>query len=461
MWQVLPLGPTTSDLSPYQSSSAFAGNPRFISIDEIKKKPWCRAEEYADFVENTGLDNAKTGDEKANWLAFAYSQFKSHAAVASNDNLLREFQCFCQDQEVWLEEYALYVVLKERFQGRSWVDWPVSLRDRKPHVLRGARRRYADEIQFVKFVQFVFFQQWMCLKKYANKRNIRIFGDLPLFVSHDSADVWVNRKLFKLDDDGQLIFVAGVPPDYFSETGQRWGNPVYDWVNHEAEDFAWWVQRLAHQFALFDDVRIDHFRGLESYWEIPAEHETALKGCWVSAPGRKMLSAVKAYFSLQCGIDNLPLVAEDLGLITAEVNALKAAFGLPGMKILQFAFGGDSSNPYLPHNHEVNSVVYTGTHDNNTTLGWFNGLDEQLKSHIYRYFDSHESMPWLLIRSAYASVADIVVVPMQDLMGLGEEGRMNIPGTTQGNWLWRFQWQELDEPRVIEYVNTLNALYGR
>ncbi|MDH5259723.1 MAG: 4-alpha-glucanotransferase, partial [Gammaproteobacteria bacterium] len=360
----------------------------------------------------------------------------------------------------WLHEYALYAAIKNNFENKSWVDWPKELRNRNDSALAIAREEYFTEIEYVKFVQFIFHQQWMALKQYANSKEIKVFGDLPLFVSHDSADVWADKQLFKLDGEGQLLFVAGVPPDYFSETGQRWGNPVYDWVSHEADSFNWWIKRLENQFELFDYVRIDHFRGLESYWEIPAEHETALQGYWVTAPGKKMLSAVEKHFGLHSG-KKLPLIAEDLGVITDDVVALKEDFQLPGMKILQFAFGGDSSNPYLPHNHEIDSVVYTGTHDNNTTLGWFNELSDEDKSHVYRYYESNESMPWLLMRSAYASVANIVVLPMQDLMGLDVKGRMNVPGTAEGNWLWRFEWKDLDKPAVIKYMNILNGLYGR
>ena len=449
MWQVLPLGPTMSDLSPYQSASAYAGNPELISITELIKNTWFYEEEFQQFIAASPLDRKI----KSTCLKFAYAQFYANA----NDDELAEFEQFSSVRSDWLDDYALYAALKNNFENKSWIDWPAAFRDGNRSALEVAEKEHRAEIEYIKFVQFIFFQQWAQVKRYANSKHIKIFGDLPLFVSHDSADVWMNKELFKLDGEGKLLYVAGVPPDYFSETGQRWGNPVYDWVAHEVDGFSWWIKRLENQFELFDYVRIDHFRGLESYWEIPADHETALKGYWVEAPGKKMLSALENHFGQQ-----LPLIAEDLGLITDEVIALKDAFHLPGMKILQFAFGGESDNPYLPHNHEVDSVVYTGTHDNNTTLGWFNSLSDDVRKQVYDYYgQNNESMPWLLVRSAYASVANTVVLPFQDLIGLDEAGRMNVPGTVEGNWLWRFEWKELNQPRMIEYVNMLNDLYDR
>ena len=453
LWQVLPLGPTMSDKSPYQSTSAHAGSAELISVDELNKHQWFIKDDIQHFIDASSDEPSIHIDEKSGWLKFAYYQFGLNASETESN----EFKQFVTSQDYWLDEYALYAALKDKFENKSWVDWPAELRNRNDSALKDARETYASEIDSIKFVQFVFHQQWARLKQYANSKNIKMFGDLPLFVSHDSADVWANKELFKLDGEGRLLYVAGVPPDYFSETGQRWGNPVYDWVCHEVDSFKWWIERLEHQFDLFDYVRIDHFRGLESYWEIPADHETALKGRWVEAPGDKMLSAVERHFGRK-----LPLIAEDLGLITEEVNVLKNKFKLPGMKILQFAFGGEADNPYLPHNQEMNSVVYTGTHDNNTTLGWVNEQPDHVKAHVHRYYgQSHEGIPWLLMRSAYASVASMAIFPLQDLMGLDETGRMNVPGTAEGNWLWRFQWNELDQAGVAEYLNELNTLYDR
>ena len=446
LWQVLPLGPTMADLSPYQSTSAHAGNPALISIDLLSSYAWFDKTECS-------IEVDKTQDAKSYWLKLAFEQFQKVA----DENFRADFRAFCEKQEYWLKDYALFVALKEQFENKSWVDWPVNYRNRDQVSLEQARKQYAQEIEFAKFVQFIFFSQWEKLRKYANSKNIRIFGDLPLFVSHDSADVWANKELFKLDGEGNLLYVAGVPPDYFSETGQRWGNPVYDWVSHEVEGFNWWIDRLKTQFELYDYVRIDHFRGLEGYWEIPADHETALNGKWVKSPGGKMLHAVAQRFG-----KSLPLIAEDLGSITDEVLALKNEFKLPGMKILQFAFGGSADNPYLPHHHEEASVVYTGTHDNNTTLGWFNALPEDVRAHVYRYYGlTHESMPWLLNRSAFASVACMAVLPMQDVMALDETARMNVPGTVEGNWSWRFQWDEIDKVKASEYLLSMCHLYDR
>ena len=454
LWQVLPLGPTMSDKSPYQSTSAHAGNYELISISKLCENPWLDGSAYADYIaKDNGPDKHDEYDEKISWLKFIFQQFKQNASEKS----FSEFRSFEKEQDYWLDDYALYVTLKEKFNYRSWVDWPIEYRDRNKSRLDEIAFKSADQISFVKFVQFIFYQQWHELKEYANAKEIHIFGDLPLFVSHDSADVWAHKELFKLDGEGSLLFVAGVPPDYFSETGQRWGNPVYDWAAHEVDSFNWWINRLKHQFELFDYVRIDHFRGLEAYWEIPADHETALNGEWVKAPGEKMLTAVQQYFGIM-----LPLIAEDLGSITDEVLALKNQFHLPGMKILQFAFDGASDNPYLPHNHEQDSVVYTGTHDNNTTVGWFNALPENVRTNVYRYYgETHESMPWLLVRSTFASTANMAIVPLQDLMALDESGRMNVPGTVDGNWIWRFSWADLDKPRVEEYTRTLCDIYNR
>ena len=320
----------------------------------------------------------------------------------------------------------------------GWL-WPPTLRDRQPQAMAQARARLADELDFIRFEQFQFFRQWLALKGYANARGVRLFGDMPIFVAHDSAEVWARRPFFLLDDEGHPRVVAGVPPDYFSETGQRWGNPLYDWAYMESHGFAFWVERLQTQLLLFDLVRIDHFRGFEAYWEIPAADDTAINGRWVEAPGDALFRHLHEIF------DPLPLVAEDLGIITPEVELLRDGYGLPGMKILQFAFSGDPDNPYLPFRHVANSVVYTGTHDNDTTLGWYTSLDDGQRRHVDEFFGySQEPMPWPMIRSALASRARLAVIPMQDLLGLDGSHRMNLPGTVEGNWGWRFDWSELD-----------------
>jgi len=450
IWQVLPLGPTMSDNSPYQSISAHAGNTELISLDEICKSDWIDC----DFLKTKlGSLDVRLGSRKNQLLKIIFEQYKDQS---TNDDK-EQLETFVEDNDYWLADYSLFVACKTKYHQRGWADWPEDVAKRNTETISALKEELSDEINFVNFVQYVFFKQWLSLKHYANERNIQIFGDLPLFVSHDSADVWANPHLFKIDERGQPKFVAGVPPDYFSETGQRWGNPVYDWPAHEATGFSWWIERMKTQFILFDYVRIDHFRGLESYWEIPAEEETALIGLWCSAPGEKMLNAVKNAFH-----HDLPLIAEDLGDITPAVIALKEQFNLPGMKILQFAFGGNADNPYLPHNHEVNSVVYTGTHDNNTTLGWFSGLSNGEKALVYRYFgENHESIPELLIRCAFASVANLAIIPLQDCMSLGEKARMNVPGTLGNNWSWRFSWEDLDQPTVITQLRVLCQLYDR
>jgi len=451
VWQVLPLGPTLDDKSPYQCLSAHAGEPRLISFSKLCAKQWLNVNEYGAYVEKEN----KTYHDKQAQLTFSFLQFSEKA----DENDKQAYLSFKNQHGNWLDDYALFCVLREKFDHRSWTDWPVELRDRVVSSLTDVQEKYEGEIELVRFTQFIFFQQWMAIKHYANDKGISIFGDLPLFVAHDSADVWSNRKMFKLDKAGHTTVVAGVPPDYFSATGQRWGNPVFDWDNIESDDFSWWVSRLKSQVELFDLIRIDHFRGLEAYWEIPATDETALNGVWVPGPKEKFFEAINRHFN-----NGITLVAEDLGLITDEVHALRENFTLPGMKILQFAFDEyhDGSNPYLPHNHESLSVVYTGTHDNDTTLGWFNSLNDHMKAQVYSYFgETQETMPWMFVRAAFASVACLAVIPMQDILELDGSHRMNTPGTTEGNWRWRFQWQQVDRSSIASRLQSYSNLYQR
>ncbi|OOZ42158.1 4-alpha-glucanotransferase [Solemya pervernicosa gill symbiont] len=441
VWQILPLGPTHNDLSPYQSLSAYAGNPELISIEKLVEWGWLAAEQIK-----------KPGKQKKPPLiakAFAAIMHAEHGEVRN------EFEVFVANNSEWLEDYALYRLLKNNHQGKGWFDWPTPLRDRSESALKEVRHNNAEALAEIRFEQFLFQRQWFELKHYANERGISIFGDVPIFVAYDSADVWAHRDGFALDADGRPTVVAGVPPDYFSETGQRWGNPHYDWAQMEQDGFSWWLERMRYQLKLFDLIRIDHFRGFEAYWEVPADEETAINGRWVKAPGDQLFDRLHEEF------DPLPVIAEDLGIITEEVEALRLKYGLPGMKILQFAFDSGADNPYLPHNLQRNSVVYTGTHDNNTTLGWFDELSPELQAHIGYYLaDQSESMPWLLIRAALASVSRLAIVPMQDLMALDASQRMNTPGTTEGNWGWRFQWSELKEG-TAERLNELVIRYGR
>lgn len=438
VWQMLPLGPTHSDGSPYQCLSAHAGNIRLINIEKIRQQPWCNGEEL-------------TGGKISAQIALAYRQFMVNAA----DNLQQDFAGFCEQQAYWLDDYVLFREIRHLQHSTGWFDWPVPLRDRQPAALDEICQQRRESLSIRRFEQYMFYSQWQALKAYANQRGVQLFGDMPIFVAHDSADVWADPELFTLDKTGQPEKVAGVPPDYFSETGQRWGNPLYRWQRHVDTQFEWWQQRLQTQLELFDLIRIDHFRGFEACWEIPASCETAIEGQWVTAPGEALFENLLNRFK------ELPLVAEDLGIITAGVDALREKFAMPGMKVLQFAFGGDASNPYLPHQHTTDSVTYTGTHDNNTSLGWYQSLDAGSKHHLHQYAGPNtEAMPWLLNRMALQSVSALAVLPMQDILALDGTHRMNVPGTSEDNWRWRFQWDMLPAD-CAESLRYLNRLYGR
>jgi 4-alpha-glucanotransferase len=439
IWQMLPLGPTHGDGSPYQCLSAHAGNPKLISHDEIKKQPWADAT----LLEKT--------NSYSSFMKRAYAQFNENAEPSVKE----AFVTFRREQSDWLDDYVLFTVLKNKFSHQAWFDWPEKWRQREPAALKKFSRDNQKTIEIACFEQFLFFQQWHYLKAYANERGVNLFGDMPIFVAHDSADVWAEPELFTLDETGHSTRVAGVPPDYFSETGQRWGNPLYEWSKHIETGFNWWIRRLRTQLECFDLIRIDHFRGFEACWEIPASCETAIEGSWVTAPGEQLFDTLLSHFG------ELPLVAEDLGIITDEVTALREKYAMPGMKILHFAFGGDASNPYLPHLQCWDSVTYTGTHDNNTTLGWYEEIDEHVKKHISAYLgESTETMPWWLIRVCMQSVSQMAVVPMQDLLELDGSHRMNVPGTVEGNWSWQFEWDWLDES-IAPKLKAMNALYGR
>ncbi len=441
LWQVLPLGPTHQDRSPYQSLSVHAGNPELIDVEGLREQGWL-GEQPGD-VSDPGVRQAL--------LRQACANFHAHASQDAR----REYEHFVARHAGWLEDYALFQALKQHYPS-GWWQWPQALRDRDPEALRQAREQFFTDYQQALFEQFVFFRQWQALRTYANERGVALLGDVPIFVAHDSADVWTRREYFLLDEQGRATVVAGVPPDYFSATGQRWGNPLYDWQRLAGDGYRWWLTRLETQLALFDCVRIDHFRGFEAYWEIPAGEETAVNGRWVKGPGAEFFRALQQRWG-----ERLPLVAEDLGLITAEVEQLRRQFRLPGMKILQFAFDGGADNPYLPHHHERNAVVYTGTHDNDTTLGWFQGLDEAQRERVYAYFGRpREDMPWMLIRQAMASVARWAIVPMQDVLALDGRHRMNVPGVAQGNWRWRFDWPQCP-PGLEARLHQLVACYGR
>lgn len=443
VWQTLPINMPHADNSPYQALSAFAGNPDFISLEALQAQGL--------LLRKADTDSLITS--KTQLLANAYEAFKIRVKKKEQ----QAFTQFCNKQANWLNDFALFLALRAKFNQSGWHEWPEAYKNRDAKTLRQARKELAQEMAVIQFTQFVFFTQWLSLKAYAATKNVYLFGDIPIFVAYDSADVWAQPHLFKLDADKNMAVVAGVPPDYFSATGQRWGNPHYDWDAMAADGYAWWISRMATQNELFDIVRIDHFRGLEAAWEIPASEDTAINGRWVLAPGNKLLAAIKR------ALPNICLVAEDLGIITDEVDALRNKYKLPGMKILQFAFSGADDNPYLPQNIEKNSVVYTGTHDNDTTLGWHINLDEHQRGHFHRHLSTTHSeehqpnLPLDLINMALASVAKLAIIPMQDILALDSSHRMNTPGTSSGNWYWRFNWQQLS----VEQKKTIAKAIAR
>lgn len=439
VWQTLPLGPTHADRSPYQCLSVHAGNPRLIDFAALEDSGW---------LPRGAASLAVAGDDRRRLLMQALDGYRAQGNGG-------DLAGFLAAQAFWLDDYALYSALRHDSGHLAWWQWPAAWRDRDRHALSEARVRLAEEIELVRFEQFLFFRQWRELREYAHARGVRLFGDLPIFVAQDSADVWAQRHNFDLDDAGQPRAVAGVPPDYFSATGQRWGNPLYDWQRLQVDGFRFWVERLQTQLELFDLVRIDHFRGFQAYWSIPATESTAVSGHWVEAPGTALFEVLQQEFG------TLPVVAEDLGLITPEVTALRDCFALPGMCVLQFAFDGGPGNPYLPHNHVANSVIYTGTHDNDTTLAWYEQLAAPQQQAVLDYLGyPGEAMPWPLIRAALASVARLAMVPMQDLLELGAGQRMNLPGTAESNWSWRFDWTQFT-PDLSARLRRLVELYGR
>ena len=443
VWQMLPLGPTHSEGSPYHSLSLHAGNPLLINLDRLVEWGWL------DKNDTSGVDNAI--GHRLERLTQAHRFFSSHATPSDR----QAFETFIQAEAHWLEDYSLYRALRRESSGQAWHQWPAPLRDREPEALRATRARLIDNVEQVCFEQFAFARQWQLLREYANERGVLLFGDMPIFVAHDSVDVWAHREYFMLDAGGQPTMVAGVPPDYFSKDGQRWGNPLYRWDRLQAQGFRWWIARLTTEFRRFDLLRVDHFRGFEACWEIPVAEKTAVNGRWVKVPGEALFRALQAHFGL------LPLAAEDLGLITPEVYELRDKFGLPGMIIMQFAFDGGPDNPYLPHNHKKSCVAYTGTHDNDTTLAWFEALPAESQLQVVEYLGyPQEPMPWPLLRAVLASVSQLAIIPMQDILELGRGQRMNTPGTTAGNWGWKFTWEQV-APGLGERLRRMTRLYGR
>ncbi len=452
VWQILPLGPTGYGHSPYNALSAFAGNPVLIDLQQLVDcEDLDRARLDITMEQSANIDFNQVHSVKSTLLLDAGQQFFRHASGTRKV----AFDKFCHKESEWLEDFSLFMALREMFGGQAWVEWPEDLRTRQPQALQHWQKELTESCLLHKYQQFIFAEQWQGLKRYANQKGIRIFGDIPIFVAYDSADVWANQQLFQLDDQGRATAVAGVPPDYFSKTGQRWGNPLYRWDRLAAEEFHWWLRRFESQLQSSDMVRIDHFRGFQACWSIPAEEETAINGHWEEVPGRALFEKLVAQKT------DLPIIAEDLGIITSEVEKLRDDFGFPGMKILQFAFDSGPDNPYLPENHTANSVVYTGTHDNDTTLGWWRSLNKEKKDQVRNYLGTpRPEMPWELIRLAMASVADLCVIPCQDILNLGKEARFNTPGHAVGNWVWQMSSGELTD-ELADHLRKLTAKHHR
>jgi 4-alpha-glucanotransferase len=457
-WQVLPLNPTTGahGHSPYYCPSAFAGNPLLISPQILVSQGLLQSAEAETPASAapppTEIDYRLAVQTKQRLLLQACRRF-----VAGGEH--GDYQRFCRHQAGWLDDFALYTVLRSHHRPRAWYEWPQALRDRDPDALAQARQTFKAHMEAHKILQFLFMQQWLALKSYCNQRHIQLIGDMPIYVPLDSADVWTHRSGFKLTRSGRPLAVSGVPPDYFSATGQLWGHPVYDWEALRHDEYRWWVARVQHHLQCCDVTRIDHFRGLVAYWEVPAEAETAATGRWVPVPTQDLFDR------LIKRLGNLPVIAEDLGSITAEVREAIRNYRFPGMRVLQFAFGGDFPNSdFLPHRHASNTVVYTGTHDNNTTRGWFDTeADQQIRKNLFSYLGREVAagdLPWELIRLAMLSIAGTAIVPLQDILGLGSEARMNHPGRSAGNWRWRYAWSDQDADRA-DRLREMTACYGR
>ena len=440
-WQVLPLGEIGPGNSPYMSSSAFAGNVLLIDLADLAEQGWLQA---ADLIPDPAFRI-----ERVDFSLQATFRLERLRRAARNffasGKLQDVYADFCLVECEWLEDYARFMTISEQQQGHSWITWPARLASREVQALRALDEDCSEEINFWKFCQWCFMRQWAKLKAYAHQRGVRLIGDVPIFVALQSADVWAHRELFELDEAGNPSAVAGVPPDYFSETGQLWGNPLYRWDAHEATGYAWWLKRLQYALSNFDQVRIDHFRGFAAYWEVPAGETTAINGKWAPGPGAKLFNAFAAAFP------ELPVIAEDLGVITPDVAELRDQFMLPGMRILQFAFAEDLSNYFLPHNYVVNSVAYTGTHDNDTLIGWWNSAPEKVQQFVRKYLKSDQiDLPWDMISLLSGSVANTVIFPMQDILCLDGEHRMNYPGRMDGSWEWRFSWEQVKSWQTLK-----------
>lgn len=458
IWQILPLGPTGYGNSPYQCFSAFAGNPFLISPEKLLEVGLLTLNEFEPYktFPISFVDFGTLIPYKWAVLERAFQNYKK----SDLRSLQTRYENFINDNKFWLKDYALFMSIKKAHDFKAWNEWDEPLRLREPKAIKTWRRDYTKEINFQMFTQFLFYMQWSEVKEYANQKGVKIIGDIPIFVAYDSVDVWAHPDLYYLDDQGELIYVAGVPPDYFSKTGQRWGNPLYRWDIMKNRGFTWWIERIKHILKLQVDIlRIDHFRGFEAYWRIPAEEATAEVGEWIPGPGIELFLALKKAFR------SLPIIAEDLGVITPEVENLLQQTGFPGMKVLHFAFEDEKSDfietKYLPHHYTPNCIVYTGTHDNDTTLSWFCKASQKTQSKVLEYTNSNgEDIVGDLIRLAWSSVAKMSVVPAQDVLRLGSEGRMNLPGSESGNWEWRFTWDQFIEEKSNE-IAKLSKIYQR
>jgi 4-alpha-glucanotransferase len=464
LWQVLPLGPTGYGDSPYACYSAFAGNTLLVSPDQLVADGLLTPEDLANLptFEAERVDFEAVHKHKDTILRQAFASFNRSVDA----NVRDAFAEFCRRNVSWLDDYALFRALKDEHGGVAWNEWESSFVRRDPAALEAAKKELGEQIEAQKFYQFLFFRQWFALKTYCNKRGIKLVGDIPIFVAHDSADVWTNPDQFKLNEDGTPIVVAGVPPDYFSATGQLWGNPLYNWERMRADGFKWWIERVRATLDTFDIARIDHFRGFAACWEIPGGDKTAERGRWVEAPGKELFTAIRE------ALGEPPIIAEDLGVITPDVEALRDDFGFPGMRILQFGFSSDTKNIDLPHNYHKNVVVYTGTHDNDTAVGWFSSVAgegstrdaqqiEREREFCLKYLNTEgKEINWDFIRAVLGSVADTAVVPLQDALGLGTEARMNLPNSTEGNWAWRIKPRALTG-EIATRLRGLTELYGR
>lgn len=453
LWQMCPLGPTGFGNSPYQCFSAFAGNPLLIDVERLIELGWLERDEVqlAPAVDLCRVDYPEVIARVWPLLDCARQRFETCATSEQR----AAFAEFCREQALWLDEYALFMAIKATFDQRAWQEWDAPLRLREPAALEQARQQLADGIMLHRFTQYLFYEQWAALKRYAHGRGVKVIGDIPIFGAYDSADVWAHRELFLLDQRGLPTVVAGVPPDYFSATGQLWGNPIYDWDVHQRQGFSWWVDVVRAKLAFYDFFRVDHFRGFCAYWAVPYGETTAINGSWQPTPGKQLFEA------LEQALGRLPIIAEDLGVITRDVEELRDHFGFPGMKILQFAFDSAEDHEFRPHTYPFHCVVYTGTHDNDTVLGWHAKAKPHDRAYAEEYLaHSGDSIVQTFLRSAWASTATMALAPLQDLLELGSEARMNTPGTLGGNWEWRFTDDALT-PELAQRLRRLSEVYVR